>query len=78
MGVIVLKSISGIWKLPLTPREIQVLRLVADGKSAKEIADLLHISKRTVDEHVKEAAEKLGAENRVHVVALALRCHIID
>jgi len=62
----------------LTTREIEVLGWVARGKSAWEIGEILHIAKRTVDEHVRTAARKLGAVNRTHAVAIALRDRIID
>jgi LuxR family transcriptional regulator, quorum-sensing system regulator BjaR1 len=61
----------------LTAREIEVLRWVANGRSASEIGGILHITKRTVDEHVHAAVRKLGALNRTHAVALALRDSII-
>ena len=61
----------------LTPREREVLAWVAQGKSAKEIGEILHIAKRTVDEHVQAAGRKLGALNRTHAVAIALRYRII-
>jgi LuxR family transcriptional regulator, quorum-sensing system regulator BjaR1 len=61
----------------LTPRESEVLRWVASGKSAREIGEILDISKRTVDEHVLAAVRKLGAVNRTHAVALALRDGVI-
>jgi LuxR family transcriptional regulator, quorum-sensing system regulator BjaR1 len=50
---------------------------VANGKSAWEIGEILHITKRTVDEHVQTAVRKLGAANRTHAVALALRDGLI-
>jgi LuxR family transcriptional regulator, quorum-sensing system regulator BjaR1 len=50
---------------------------VANGKSASEIAKILNIAKRTVDEHVQTAARKLGATNRTNAVALALRDGLI-
>ncbi len=59
-------------KSKLTARESEVLRWVANGKSAWEIGEILHITKRTVDEHVQTAVRKLGAVNRTHAVALAL------
>ena len=62
----------------LTPREREVLGWVAQGKSAGEIAEILHIVKRTVDEHVQTAVRKLGALNRTHAVAIALRDGIIE
>ena len=61
----------------LTPRECEVLRWVANGKSAWEIGAILHITKRTVDEHVQTAVRKLGAVNRAHAVAIALSNGVI-
>ena len=61
----------------LTPRESEVLRWVANGKSAWEIGEILQITKRTVDEHVHTAVRKLGAANRTHAVAIALCDSII-
>ena len=61
----------------LTAREVEVLTWVARGKSAWEIGEILHIAKRTVDEHVQTAVRKLGAVNRTHAVAIAVRDSII-
>jgi LuxR family quorum sensing-dependent transcriptional regulator len=52
--------------------------LVAQGKSAREIGQILHIAKRTVDAHVQTAVRKLGAANRTHAVAIALRDGIVE
>jgi LuxR family quorum sensing-dependent transcriptional regulator len=65
-------------KTVLSAREIEVLGWVAKGKSAWEVGEILHITKRTVDEHVRTAVQKLGALNRTHAVAIALRDRIID
>jgi DNA-binding CsgD family transcriptional regulator len=62
----------------LTPREREVLAWVARGKSAWEIGEILDIAKRTVDEHVQSAVRKLGAVNRTHAVALAIRDHLVE
>lgn len=62
----------------LTAREIEVLTWVARGKSAWEIGEILQIAKRTVDEHVQTAVRKMGAVNRTHAVALAIRDRIIS
>ncbi len=62
----------------LTSREIEVLTWVARGKSAWEIGEILDIAKRTVDEHAQTAVRKLGAVNRTHAVALAVRDRIIS
>ena len=62
---------------PLTDREIDVLRYVADGNRNREIAERLSISEETVKVHVKHILEKLGASDRTGAVAIALRRGII-
>lgn len=62
---------------PLTPREREVLWWAAQGKSAMQIGKVLHITKRTVDEHTHNAIRKLGAANRTQAVAIALRERLI-
>lgn len=64
--------------LPLTAREREVLVWAAVGKSAWETAEILRITKRTVDEHAQTAFRKLGAVNRTHAVAIALRTGLIN
>ena len=61
----------------LSPREREVLWWAAQGKSAWEIGEILHIAKRTVDEHTHKAVRKLGAVNRTQAVATALRERLI-
>ena len=56
----------------LSAREREVLRLVAHGRSNKEIASALDIAERTVKFHVTAIFNKLGAENRAQAVALAM------
>ncbi len=63
--------------LALTSREIEVLTWVAHGKSSWEVGEILDIAKRTVDEHVQTAVRKIGAVNRTHAVAIAVRDRII-
>jgi LuxR family quorum sensing-dependent transcriptional regulator len=60
-------------KCCLTEREREVLSWAANGKSAWETSEILHIAKRTVDEHTQNAFRKLGAVNRTQAVAVALR-----
>jgi LuxR family transcriptional regulator, quorum-sensing system regulator BjaR1 len=62
----------------LTVRETEVLTWVARGKSAWEIGEILYITKRTVDEHVRTAVRKISATNRTHAVAIAIRDRLID
>jgi DNA-binding NarL/FixJ family response regulator len=62
---------------PLTPREIQVLELLAEGLPNKSIADRLGISDQTVKFHVASISGKLGAANRTDAVRRALRRGLI-
>ena len=62
---------------PLTPRETQVLELVADGLSNKAIAGVLGLSDETVKFHLASIFGKLGASNRTDAVRLALRHGLI-
>ena len=57
----------------LTPREVEVLTLVAEGRSSKEVSEQLFISKRTVDFHLSNIYTKLGASNRVQALLEASR-----
>lgn len=63
---------------PLTPRELEVLRLLAQGLQNKEIAAELVISERTVKFHVSSIMGKLGAGNRTETVALAAQQGLIE
>jgi LuxR family quorum sensing-dependent transcriptional regulator len=65
-------------KRDLTSREREVLGWVAQGKSAWEIGEILQIAKRTVDEHTAASRRKLGAVNRAHAVAIAVRDSLIQ
>lgn len=61
----------------LTTREIEVLRLIAAGNSNKLVADQLSIGEVTVKSHVANILSKLGANDRVHAVTIALKRGII-
>ena len=62
----------------LSPRELEVVALVADGRSDGEIAFTLGTSKKTASAHVAHIKDKLGAESRVGIVVLAIRLGIVD
>jgi DNA-binding NarL/FixJ family response regulator len=62
----------------LSPREIDVLRLIAGGNSNKLIADQLSIGEATVKSHVANILSKLGANDRAHAVTIGLKRGIID
>ena len=62
----------------LTPREIDVLRLIAAGNANKEIADRLSIGEASVKSHVANILSKLGANDRTHAVTIGLKRGIIE
>ncbi len=61
----------------LTPRETEVLRLIAAGNANKEIGAQLGLSEETIKSHVKNILPKLGANDRTHAVTIALKRGII-
>ncbi len=63
---------------PLTPRQHEVLRLLADGLSNAEIGRRLQISPKTVDHHVSAILAALGARNRTEAAARARRADLLD
>jgi DNA-binding NarL/FixJ family response regulator len=62
----------------LTPREIEVLRLIAAGNANKLVADRLSITEETVKAHVKNILSKLDANDRTHAVTIGLKRGIIE
>ena len=62
----------------LTPRQREILQLLADGMSNADVAEKLFISQETVKSHVRHILTKLEADTRTHAVAIALREAIID
>jgi NarL family two-component system response regulator LiaR len=58
---------------PLTPRELDVLRLIADGVGNAEIGERLHIGLGTVKGHIRDILVKLSAADRTHAVVKAMR-----
>ena len=67
------KLAERVTQVQLTPRELSALRLLADGKSNKEIAAALSISERTVKTHLGHLFEKLGVTSRTEAVRVATR-----
>ena len=61
----------------LTQRELSVLKIASDGRTADEIARALGLGMETVRSHLKKARTKLGARNSAHAVAEAMRQFLI-
>ena len=62
----------------LTSRETEVVRLIAAGLSAKQVAIELEIAPRTVEHHIDHARLKTNTRNRTHMVAYAIREGLIS
>lgn len=68
---------SAATRQPLSPREQEVLRLIADGMENQEIATTLFVSVETIRTHVKSILRKLHARDRAHAVALSFRLGLL-
>src|SRR5215212_2529553 len=62
----------------LTPREQEVVKLVAEAHTNREIAEILHLSEKTVENHRANAMRKLGMRDRVELVRYAIRKGLIE
>lgn len=62
----------------LTQREIEVLAIASEGHRSKEIAAILHISKRTVDFHLQNIYNKWKVDNRIQALRYALKLGLIE
>jgi DNA-binding NarL/FixJ family response regulator len=62
----------------LTPRETEILKLIAEAHSSKEIAELLVLSVKTVDRHRANILEKLGLRDRVELTRYAIRSGLVE
>jgi len=71
------QELIGTRKPTLTGRELEVLGLVADGKTSREIGDLLYISENTVKNHIRNILDKLGLHSRNEAVLYAIRENLI-
>jgi DNA-binding NarL/FixJ family response regulator len=63
---------------PLTPRELEILKLIAEAHSTKEIADIIVISPKTVERHRANILGKLGMRDRVELARYAIRRGLIE
>ena len=63
---------------PLTPRELEIVKLVAEGYSSDEIAETLVISRKTVEHHRSHILDKLGMHDRVQLTRYAIRRGLVE
>ena len=63
---------------PLSPRESEVIKLIAEGNTSKEIAELLVISEKTVERHRANILDKLGLRDRVDMTRYAIRRGLVE
>jgi DNA-binding NarL/FixJ family response regulator len=63
---------------PLSPRELEVTKLIAEGLTSEEIGEILVISKKTVDRHRANILEKLGMRNRVELTRYAIKRGLVE
>jgi DNA-binding NarL/FixJ family response regulator len=63
---------------PLTPRELEILKLIAEGQTSKEIAQLLVLSIKTVERHRADILHRLGMRDRVELTRYAIRRGLIE
>jgi DNA-binding NarL/FixJ family response regulator len=61
----------------VTERELEVLRLLAEGKNNIEIAQMISLSRSTVKYHVSAIISKMGVTNRSEAIAIALKNHVV-
>ena len=71
------ESTSVASRYGLTPRERDVLRMIAEGRSNQQIADALSISRRTVTTHATNILNKLGLDSRAELIAFANRNDLV-
>ncbi len=69
---------DGVQTRELTPRELEILLLTADGRSAPAIAHHLHLSPGTVNTHLLSSFEKLGVGNRAAAIAAAAQSGLLE
>jgi two-component system response regulator NreC len=68
---------SGDGQLELTPREMEILKLVSQGRITKEIADTLCVSTRTIETHRVNMMKKLGVQNTAELITKAAKLNLI-
>jgi DNA-binding NarL/FixJ family response regulator len=68
----------GYWRIRFSPAEKQIIRLISEGKTNKEIAELLDLTTGTVRNYISSVMQKAGAQNRVQIALFALKNGLLD
>jgi DNA-binding NarL/FixJ family response regulator len=76
-SMLVLRHQQQRWRRTLSERETLIVRLAAEGRTNAEMASLVRLSERTVKQALEQAARKLGARNRKHLIALAVQRKLV-
>lgn len=71
-------DVDGLPERPITEREEEILKLVAEGYTSREIGALLFISAKTVERHRANLLHKLGMRDRLELTRYAIRAGLID
>jgi DNA-binding NarL/FixJ family response regulator len=77
-GRLISRLQAGASGAELTPREVEVLKLMSEGKRNREIAQDLYLSEKTIKAHVSSILKKLNAEDRTEAVTIGLRRGLIS
>ena len=72
------RGLAGDRDDPLSPRETEVVKLIAEGLTGREIGAVLHISEKTVERHRSNVFEKLGLNDRVALTRYAIRRGLVE
>jgi len=64
--------------IPLTPREEEVVKLIAEAYTNQQIAEILHVSEKTVESHRANVLRKLGMRDRVELVRYAIKRGLVE
>lgn len=70
-------TISHRSAIKLSTREREILKLITEGRSNPEIADMLYLSRNTIKTHVRSILNKLGVEHRLQAAVVAVRSGLI-
>ena len=73
-----LRRPASAWPAGLTEREVEVLRLICQGGTKKEVADSLSISPSTVDHHVRHIYDKIGVSTRAGAALFAMQHDLLE